>query len=167
LALAPPEMETEATWMYGLTRGIRLRPDAWHRLNKADSDVQAPGADQPIYGRTDKRAYRPGWQADPDQRAVPRWILFPEITDRPQSRLVRIGASKALGQLLGQMHPPAVLPEAVAAAQLDAAAEVIRQGECYHLQAGRDLYDDPGRLARLLPTNTRAQPSPKITQSPS
>ena len=162
LALVPPETEAETAWVYGMTRGIRLRPDAWSRFNEADLEEPSTGTERPLYGGAGKRTYGPGWKADPAESAVPRWILFSEITDRSESRLVRIGAAEALGQLLNQMHPPAALPESAAAAQLDAAAALIRQSECYHLSAGRDLHDDPGRLARLLPTGAGAPPSVEV-----
>lgn len=136
--------------VYGMTRGIRLRNDAWERLAlSAHEKDEAPHPAAGRAGGTEKRVLSLGGKHE-KKAEPPGCVLFPALVDRSDSTLSPLDSSHALKRVLEQMHPPAALPDSVASAQFDAAATLVRRSPCLHLAAGRDLYADPGRLADLL-----------------
>jgi hypothetical protein len=79
----------------------------------------------------------------------PRVLLFSHIVPRPQSALRPVDGPSALGQLLAHSGPqlfdrPTMRPH------LDVLRRLLQQTVSYELRAGRDLYEDPHTLVRLL-----------------
>lgn len=139
----------------GLTRGIRLCPDAWKRLGFGPEDRGAASRVRESASRRGRRKAAeknvlPEAERSRTPPARPRWLLFPEITGRRRSALEALRAPAATRRLLAQMHPTAALPDAAAQSQLRAAAALAGQCRCRVLKAGADLRDRPRRLARLL-----------------
>ncbi|QXD16223.1 hypothetical protein GQ464_004515 [Rhodocaloribacter litoris] len=112
--------------------GLAARPDAApfvvekHHL---DVDVLFPGR------------YTP--------RCLPRVLVIPELADRPDSELQPLPASKALLHLLGQTTL-LLRDRHLARRHLATLKRLASQVQPYRLQAGRDLYDDPAKVATLL-----------------
>lgn len=146
VALVPPGGDDGPVRAFGLTDGIRLRPDAWDLLS---SDPQW-NASRPegAFGTSAKVRVRTGRSHPEEPRLAgrPDTVLFPVISERATSRIDPLRRSVALGRILRQMQPPAALPGPVAAAQFEAVGALLRQCRCVQLTAGRDLYTDPGRL---------------------
>lgn len=150
LVLTPPTDPFPRGRTYGLTQHVRLWPDAWKRLGLSSENAQ-----EGTYGTSEKRSFALSSRSGSGSGFLgkPHWVLFPEIDDRSQSRLVPIDPSEALRRGFEQMPPPASLPDSVAAAQFETIAAVVRESQCLRLQAGRDLHDDPGQFADLLSTH--------------
>lgn len=148
--------DDETRQVTGLVRGIRLDPDAGRDLGLGEPRTGAQLLDPLEEGEPDEAAQKAVWDPDfapeADARPVgtPRRLLFPELADRPESRLEEMAPADAVRRVLTQMQPPATLPPRAASDQLDAAAALVRQSRCAVLHAGRDLRDTPGRLADLL-----------------
>ncbi len=88
----------------------------------------------------------------------PDLLLFPTIVDAAQSELVPIGKAEALFQLIQQSALLAIDPRE-APAHLDILARLVRQTRHYRLLAGRDLAQDPCRIALLLESVQHPVPS--------
>lgn len=173
LALAPPD-PSEAIAVRSLTRDVRLCPDAWVRLGFGTDAEAAPmdslfGADangQPKHALAPPAALEDGADAEADDGSLapalaktPACVLLPTIVSDARSRLRPAAQAAALPAMLSQMQPPALLTPAVAQAQLDRVAAVLRSGTAFHLDAGHDLYRDPGALAALLADAPDAVPA--------
>lgn len=139
--------------LHGLTQGIRLHPDAWTRhleLEKLSDEAREPQDWEAFFGGSTKQLRVP---PSPDVPVgAPQWMLFPSITDSRTSDLNPLSTSQALRKLLEQMQPPLALPPSAATDQLKTTAKLVRQAACFSLEAGKDLYDEPGRLLDLLPS---------------
>lgn len=134
------EEEDSGAIVTGLSRGVRLLSDARTRLEMTAS------AGAPVFGSEGK-----AWHDVPAAAQVkPTCLLVPTITDRDRSRLRPLAPGRAAGAVLEQMHPVRVLPPSDAAATLSAAGRLVQDASVFTLEAGRDLYHDPGRLADLL-----------------
>ncbi|WP_054684641.1 serine kinase [Rhodothermus marinus] len=83
-------------------------------------------------------------------RCRPVLLIFPELADIPESRLVPLRRSEAFGRLvqasllLGRADDPAERR------LLDVMGRLVRQAPAYLLEAGPDLLDRPGRLEQML-----------------
>jgi hypothetical protein len=141
LVVCPEAVEDDgSTTVAGLSRGVRLLPDARARL-----DMNASGT-ATVFGGEEK-----AWHDVPSApRVHPTCLLVPTITNRDRSRLRPLSPARAVGAVLEQMHPVRVLPPSVAAATLSAAGRLVQGASVFTLEAGRDLYHDPRRLADLL-----------------
>jgi hypothetical protein len=79
----------------------------------------------------------------------PRVLLFSHIVPQAQSTLRRLVGPRALGPLLAHSGPQ-VFDRSTMGPHLDVLRCLLQQTTAYELQAGRDLYDDPRVLVRLL-----------------
>jgi len=152
LLLAPPDAPDMAPSAWSLTREIRLCPDAWQRFGFGDSEQERAAS---LFGADASGTPKPvvpthRFSASPVSHGTPQCIVLPSIVDRATSRLTPVSSTEALPAVLQQMQPPALLPPAVAQTQLDRAAALVRTCDVVRLEAGRDLYRDPGRLAIVL-----------------
>ena len=79
----------------------------------------------------------------------PEWILFPQIADEPQSKVIPLSPAEAMKILLPQslsvMFNPDLAPD-----HLGALGLLIKKAKAFRLISGRDLKDDPGRIVELL-----------------
>lgn len=76
-------------------------------------------------------------------------IIFPTITDEPESRLEAISASAALPLLMEQsMYFP--LWQEHTKLQIKLLAELVQDTSCFRLLAGRDIWENPHCAAVLL-----------------
>lgn len=83
------------------------------------------------------------------ERCVPDVLILPEIADRPGSRLVPVSKAEAMHRVLGQSALVTLHPD-LAPQHVEAARRLVGQTRHYRLIAGRDLKNDPPRVARLL-----------------
>ncbi len=83
------------------------------------------------------------------RRCRPAVLLFPRIVRRPTSELVPVEKAESLLRLLRQSHLVTLEPE-LAPRHLEVLKRLLGQVEARELEAGRDLRDDPGRLAAML-----------------
>jgi len=83
-------------------------------------------------------------------RCRPILLIFPELADISESRLVPLRRSEAFGRLvqagllLGRADDPAERR------LLDVMGRLVRQAPAYLLEAGPDLLERPGRLGQML-----------------
>lgn len=141
LLVVLPDAQTDEAGptVTGLSRGIRLLPDAHSRLNVT------PSGDT-LFGSESK-----AWHdVPPAARVSPTLLIVPTIADRAESRLRPLDSARAFGAVLEQMHPVRVLPASATTSALSAAGRLVRNVAPFSLEAGRDLYADPGCLADLL-----------------
>ncbi len=88
----------------------------------------------------------------PHQRlpyCLPHILLFPHIVPDPLSVLRPLGHAQALQRLLAQSGPQ-LFDRATMPPHLEVLTQLMRQTAIYELCAGRDLYEEPGRLESLL-----------------
>ena len=81
---------------------------------------------------------------------VPRAVVFPQVVDADEGRLVPLSAQGLLLGLLRHTGAPALAAGGGAAPHLDALRQLAGQSRGYALRAGRDLRDDPAAAERLL-----------------
>jgi len=141
-------------------------------LRQQPDGVEALGCRQPVYVHAEaapRYAELPlgeevpdragGWKrrvgietAFPAQQVAgcrPRVLLFSHIVPRPQSVLRPVDGPTALGQLLTHSGPQ-LFDRATMPPHLDVLQRLLEQTTSYELQAGRDLYEEPRTLVRLL-----------------
>jgi hypothetical protein len=91
-------------------------------------------------------------EAYPEQYApacFPHILLFPRLVPHPHSTLRPLDRLSALKHLLVQSGPP-LFDHHTMASHLEVLKRLVYQAVIYELLAGRDLYQQPGRLIRLL-----------------
>lgn len=82
-------------------------------------------------------------------RCTPRLVVFPHVAATPRSLLTPLNPAQTLCALLE--HSVGILVDAtVAHQQLAVLGRLARQARGYRLQAGRDVYAEPERVADLL-----------------
>jgi len=109
-------------------------------------DRFGPGPSKKQKSRIDMR------EVYPDQFVpvfVPNVILYPEITGRPESRLLPLDAAPALQRLLEQSGPQFFV-RATMDRHMDVLSRLVRQCAHYELHSGLDLYRNPVKLISLL-----------------
>lgn len=79
----------------------------------------------------------------------PQIVLLASIVPEPQSTLRPIAGPTAVRQLLTHSGPH-LFDRATMRPHLDVLHQLLQQTRVYELDAGRDLYEEPYRLARLL-----------------
>jgi hypothetical protein len=79
----------------------------------------------------------------------PHVLLFSHIVSRPKSALRPVDASLALKLLLAHGGPQA-FDRPTMRPHLEVLRRLLHQATAYELQAGRDLYEEPRTLVRLL-----------------
>ena len=79
----------------------------------------------------------------------PRVLLFSHIVPQPQSALRPMDGPTALGQLLTHSGPQ-LFDRRTMRPHLEVLQGLVRQTTTYELRAGRDLYEEPCTLMRLL-----------------
>jgi len=89
------------------------------------------------------------------QRAQPRVLIFTAISDTEQSALTPLNANNALLRLI-QQSASLSFNRDYAAEQLALLRDLAQQCACYELHAGRDVHNNPKKLAQLL-TTTHAE----------
>jgi hypothetical protein len=82
-------------------------------------------------------------------RCRPGVLLFPRIVAHPHSTLRPLDRLSALMFLLAQSGPH-LFDRHTMASHLETLKELVQQTVRYELRAGRDLYQQPRRLVRLL-----------------
>ncbi|RMF95330.1 MAG: hypothetical protein D6734_05780 [Candidatus Schekmanbacteria bacterium] len=103
------------------------------------------------YGEGPKRAF----SADkfyPGQfihSAEQRFIIYPEIKNQRASRLCRISRAKALALFIP--HSLLVMMDSdIAAAHLDVLKRAVEISECFRLESGQDLLDNPSNVVKMI-----------------
>jgi hypothetical protein len=149
LLMVPPRSASPAdrSVLHGLSRGVRLLPDARSRLmpDLAETGAIRTSGDS-FFGAENK-----DWFDLPTSAPVtPSTIILPEIVDAGTSRLCPVAPHVGLRALLEQMPPVATLPPRAAQSVIQTAGRLVRDAEVVALRAGRDLYDDPGTLSDLI-----------------
>ncbi len=76
-------------------------------------------------------------------------IIFPTITDEPESRLETLSASAALPLLIEQSMYFPLWPEHTKL-QIKLLSELVKDASCFRLLAGRDIWENPHCAAVLL-----------------
>jgi hypothetical protein len=122
-----------------------------------DAEASAKCADLPLGDEvpdsTGGRRRRVGIEkAFPSQRVarcVPRVLLFSRIVPDACSALIPLDQRTALGHLLAQSGPQ-LFDRVTMPTHLAVLLQLVRQSTTYELLAGRDLYQDPLTLVRLL-----------------
>lgn len=82
-------------------------------------------------------------------RCLPQVLLFPEIVPQPHSTLQPLAPVEAVRRLLGQSGLQ-VFDRATMGQHLQGLVDLVQQTVSFALRAGRDLHQQPGRLASLL-----------------
>jgi hypothetical protein len=122
-----------------------------------DANAAAAYADLPL-GResaqtTGKRKRRVDIHAAYPEQYVPtccpRTLLVSRIVSQPHSTLRPLASLSALRHLLAQSGPQ-LFDHRTMAQHLEVLKRLVHQAVTYELLAGRDLYDSPGQLVRLL-----------------
>jgi hypothetical protein len=113
---------------------------------------------EPPFGEVASETYG-GWkrrvrldEVSPGQQMVaclPRVLLFARIVSAPQSTVHPLDHVRALKYLLAQSGPQ-LFDRHTMAPHLEVLKQLMQQTTCYELHAGRDLYQQPGRLGHLL-----------------
>lgn len=83
------------------------------------------------------------------QTCAPSVILFPTIADSPTSRLVATEKSSAIVRLVEQ-SPGIMTDKTLASRQLAALGKLVDSAQCYRIEVGRDVYENPNALAELI-----------------
>ena len=157
LVLPPPEHER--VFAYSMMKAIRICDDAWTRLGLNDAHkkpLDTFGRYASAAKHTLTASALPDRSGMHSNRAIrcphgaPTCILLPEIVERPTSALVPLSRVQALPALMAESIPTTILPPEAAQGQLQRIGALLRQCTTYRLHAGRDLYQDPSRLASLL-----------------
>ena len=122
-----------------------------------DADATAGSADLPFgaevpdtAGKLRRRVHLE--QAFPGQLAstcLPQVLLFPTIVPKPHSALFPLDRPRALQHLLTQSGPQ-LFDRRTMGPHLEVLKRLVQQAVTFELQAGRDLYEQPGRLVPLL-----------------
>ena len=92
---------------------------------------------------------RKAFPAQAVERAIPRVLVLPEISDTTQSTLVPISKLEALHQVLEQSALIS-LPSSLAQRHMQCISQLLRQCQCYRLEAGQDIYHEPRLAADFL-----------------
>lgn len=90
----------------------------------------------------------------PDQRvdeSSPSAILFPVLANTSTTKIESIQKTEALLRMLPQSGIELNEDRDTASRLLSILGSLIDQSRCYRLYAGRDILDDPARVAELLP----------------
>jgi hypothetical protein len=82
-------------------------------------------------------------------------LLFTALANAEQSRLTPLNANSALLRLIAQSASLSFNRD-YAAEQLALLRDLAQQCTCYELHAGRDVHNNPKKLAQLL-TSTHAE----------
>lgn len=82
-------------------------------------------------------------------RLTPRLIVFPEISEQPESELVGVPQSEALIELLEQTAGSMIV-RARAARQLELLKRLVQRSPCYRLRSGKDVLEGGGTLSAKL-----------------
>lgn len=94
-------------------------------------------------------------QMYPDQfrpSIVPKILIFSKITSNKKSALQSVTKGQALSNLLKQSIS-IFFNQQVVDEHLNVLKRLVLQTDCYQLLAGRDLYDEPDNIIKLLPYN--------------
>jgi hypothetical protein len=83
---------------------------------------------------------------------VPKVLIFSEITPDKKSALQSVTKGQALSNLLKQSIS-IFFNRQVVDEHLNVLKQLVLQTDCYQLFAGRDLYDQPSEILKLLPYN--------------
>jgi hypothetical protein len=83
------------------------------------------------------------------ERVLPEVLIFTGIAQEAKSVLTPLSQSEALIRLLAQSASLSFNNEN-ARNHLDVLKQLVSQTQSYQLQAGRDVYENPGKLAELL-----------------
>ncbi len=80
----------------------------------------------------------------------PMLLIFPELADIPESRLVPLRRSEAFGRLLQASLMLGWMDDPAERCLLDVMGRLVRQAPAYLLEAGPDLLKRPRRMEQLL-----------------
>ena len=83
---------------------------------------------------------------------VPKILIFSKITPDKKSALQSVTKGQALSNLLKQSIS-IFFNRQVVDEHLNVLKQLVLQTDCYQLLAGRDLYNDPGEILKILPRN--------------
>ena len=96
----------------------------------------------------------------PDQfqpSIFPKVIIFTNIISRKKSSIQLLSKGQAFANLLKQ-SVSIFFNRQVVNEHLNVLKRLVNQSNCYELLAGRDLYDKPDKLLKILPRNNLPQP---------
>jgi hypothetical protein len=83
---------------------------------------------------------------------VPKILIFSRIIPDKKSALQSVSKGKALSNLLKQ-SVSIFFNRQVVNEHLNVLKQLVLQTDCYQLLAGRDLYNEPGEILKILPRN--------------
>jgi hypothetical protein len=83
---------------------------------------------------------------------VPKVLIFSKITPDKKSTLQSVTKGQALSNLLKQSIS-IFFNRQVVNEHLNVLKRLVHQTDCYQLLAGRDLYNEPGEILKILPCN--------------
>jgi hypothetical protein len=81
---------------------------------------------------------------------VPKVLIFTNIISQKKSSIQLLSKGQAFANLLKQ-SVSIFFNRQVVDEHLDVLKRLVQQTDCYQLLAGRDLYDEPGEILKVLP----------------
>jgi hypothetical protein len=89
------------------------------------------------------------WPGQFQAQFVPGKIIYCQVSGRQTSRIRTLAKKDALLRLLPQ-SASIFFNQSFAKQQIDTLKQLIEQSDCYHLDAGFDVYDDSQKAANIL-----------------
>lgn len=89
------------------------------------------------------------WPGQFQAQLVPGKIIFCQVSGKQASRIRPLTKKDALLRLLPQ-SASIFFNQSFAIQQIDTLKQLIEQADCYHLEAGFDVYDDPHKAAGIV-----------------
>jgi hypothetical protein len=122
---------------------LRARPDRVEAVTlRRTFLVSVADGKRPV----DVQSTHPGQHLGP---VSPSLLFFPRIVSREDSTTRRLSVAEAVARLLSHSGPE-LFDRDTMGLHLRALAELARQAPAYELSAGRDLYDRPDRLLKII-----------------
>lgn len=147
---------------------VRLRTDVWARLGLSETALGPYGrlvqTEGPRKWSVRLSEFEKQWPSRAANVAVPTRVMEVSVCDRSRSRLRSCTARELLPAVLAQSPPTAIMPASVGVAQTRRFGALLQQADCYQLEAGQDLYTEPGRLADLLARSTAYRGETSISE---
>ena len=79
----------------------------------------------------------------------PKVLIFPKVVSQGKSRLIPIDGTKAL-ILLAENSGGIMVDKEMVVKQMEVLKGLVYQTSSYQLLAGRDLYEEPEKISRVL-----------------